>query len=314
MPAYPAKVFFLAALSLRAAPLGVATSSGEFLMNGVTVRGTATLAEGTVLETRTTASRIALSDGARFLLSPSSRAKLLAGRVLLEQGAVEFDSPSAVEAIGMRVTSGPSSKAIVRLNGASAIQVGALAGNMQVRNSLGLLVANMAAGDALEFEPQVTGPALPSTFVGCLLRKDGKIVIYDQTTRMIVEMRSQGVDLGAEVGNRVQASGTARPGPNNSQALDVTTVTRIEVGGCAEVAATIQADVPGRSATTATREAATKGGKKAAPKPTSTPRPSGQKAGMSAGTKVAILVAVAGGGAGAAIAATQSGKGDSRSR
>jgi hypothetical protein len=297
----------------------VATSSGDFLMNGVPVRGTATLNDASTLETRATASQVVLSGGARLVISPDSKARVMPGRVTLERGGVEVSSAVDVEAAGMRVSSSTGGKAMIRLSGPGVMQVGALAGNMQVRNSAGLLLAKVAAGSALEFEPQVTGPTLPSTFVGCLLRKDGKYVVYDQTTRMVVELRSQGIDLAAELGNRIQASGTARTGPNNTQALDVTTVTRIEAGGCEEVAAMIGADTPGRPAPapkpTKGSAKATKAPKADTAKPTtSAPKTTANKPGMSAGTKVAIVAAVGGGGAVAAVLATQSGKGDNRSR
>lgn len=282
---------------LFAASLGVATSGGPFKIDNATVHGTATLREGSTVETISAPSNLRLSNGSRFELDAASRAKIFSDRLVLERGSGEFvTGPSfRVESKSLRISAGePGVRAKIALREDRKVQIASAAGRMHVRNAAGMLISNVEPGIALEFEPQAGGAALPSSFVGCLLEKEGKFVIYDQTTKMVVELKSSGPDLRAEVGNRVQANGTARPGANNSQTLDVTTITQIEKGGCAEIARLINADRP----------PATAGARTPAGEP---------RAGMSAGTKVAIIAGVIAGGAGGALAATQGGS-DNRSR
>lgn len=282
-----------------AASLGVATSGGAYRLDDATVQGTVTLRDGSTVETLSAPSNLRLTNGARFDLDAASRARVFRDRVVLERGSGEFVSGPTfrVESKSLRFSAGePGVRAKIAVREDRKVQIASAVGRMHVRNAAGMLISNVDPGLALEFEPQAGGAALPSSFVGCLLKKDGKFVIYDQTTKMTVELKSSGPDLQAELGNRVQANGTARPGPNNSQTLDVTTVTQIEKGGCSDIAQLINADRP-PAATSAAR----------------TPAGEPKGTGMSAGTKIAIIAAVIGGGAGGAIAATQGGS-DNRSR
>jgi hypothetical protein len=290
-----------AALPALAAPaLGVATAEGPFRLNSALVRNTATLTAGAAIETGATPSRLHLSSGARFRLDAHSRARVFASHLVLEQGSGELTASSyAIEARSLRIIpSAPNARARVALRDGNFVQVASASGRFRVHNAAGVLVSHLDPGYALEFEPQITGPGAPSSFVGCLLRKDGKFVLYDQTTRMIVELRGEGFEK--EVGNRVQANGAARASSPqaSTQILDVTSIVRIEQGGCDDVASAIGAE---RAPSP-----------RAAPTTTSSRVPSAPQTGMSAGAKVAIVAALAGGGAAGAVVATQSG--DSRSR
>ncbi|MCC6589353.1 MAG: hypothetical protein IT168_21825 [Bryobacterales bacterium] len=293
--------------------LGVATAEGPFTVNSALVRGNATLTDGAAVETTTAPSRLNLASGAKVRLDPNSRARVFTDRVVLEKGSGELTATRtySIEARTLRITpEAPNSSARVALRADKVVQVASSSGRFRVHNAAGILVSNLDPGLALEFEPQVTGPGAPSSFVGCVLKKDDKFIVYDQTTRMIVELRGTGFEK--EAGNRVQVNGTARAAAQgNTQALDVTSVIRIEQGGCADVAKEIGADTGtgGAKATAASKPARTP---KSSPAPASTPAGSAGSTGMSAGTKIAIIGAVAGGGVAAAVVATQSGSDRSR--
>ncbi len=296
--------------------LGVATAEGPFTVNSALVRGNATLTEGAAVETTMTPSRLNLASGAKVRLDPNSRARVFTDRLVLEKGSGELTATRtyAIEARTLRITpETPNSSARVALRADKVVQVASSSGRFRVHNAAGILVSNLDPGLALEFEPQVTGPGAPSSFVGCVLRKDNKFVVYDQTTRMIVELRGTGFEK--EAGNRVQVNGTARAAAQgNTQVLDVTSVIRIEQGGCADVAKEIGADTSspsGAAKPPATPKPAVTP-KPASPAPASTPAAKGGSTGMSAGTKIAIIGAVAGGGVAAAVVATQSGSDRSR--
>ena len=151
---------------------------------------------------------------------------------------------------------------------------------------------------ALQFEPQVAGAAAPSSFLGCLLRKEGKFILYDQTTRIVVELRGTGFER--EWGNRVQVNGTTDTTATSdvgAQVVDVTSITRFAEGGCSPVAKVISAELPAG----------------ASQQPSTVPaKPAPQGGGMSAGTTVAVVTALGAGAGVGAYFATK--KGDDRSK
>jgi len=299
-------IIILAASSVlqAASGLGMATSEASLKLNGAIVEGTATLTDGSVLETTEAPSRIQLNNGARLQLSANSRIRLNPNRLIVEQGYTDVVSPGplTIEARSLQVKPESSqARGRVALHGANLVQVAAAQGSFRVFNASGVLVSNLLAGDAFDFEPQDQGPAPPSSALGCLLKKDNKWIIYDQATRLIVELQgSSGFEK--EWGNRVQANGTARsagqPGAATTQILYVTSLTRTSTGGCAEVATAIGVQAPGQAVAPAATPAPGVAIKVPPPVPTA-------GGGMSAGTKVAIAAAVVGGGGGAAFALTQ---------
>ena len=322
---------FLFAVSLQAAgssSLGVASSPGGFKLNNAPVSGSATLFDGSIIETTDAPSRLGLASGSTFQLSPNSRARLNSASLVLERGLADIlpGKPSMVRARSLLITPvTPDSRGRISLTGANLVQVTAAAGAFRIYNASGVLISRLEPGDAFEFEPQDQGPAPPSSAIGCVLKKDNKFVIYDQSTRLTVELQGAGIEK--EWGNRVQANGTARstgqPGTATTQVLFITSLTRLEAGGCAEVASAINAQLPNQPTTAASKTAATKTAATSAPKPTapasaatSTPKPTSpasvaktappatKTGGMSAGTKVAIIAVVGGGAAGAGIYAT----------
>lgn len=292
-------VVLLASLSLPAAlagaaALGLATANGAFRVNGSAVSGNATLFEGALVETEDVPSRLQLYSGARMQLGRHARARIYRNRLVLEKGDGDMSVRAGfqLEARTLRISPAASTgTARVGVTAANAVQVAARKGSFRVYNRAGILVSNVALGDALEFEPQAGGAA-DSVFRGCLLKKDGKFILYDQTTSMVVELR--GAVVEREWGNRVEVTGTAAPAvqpPSGAvQVLEVTKMTQIAPGGCLAVAENLRAEVPFM--------------RPAGPPPAPPPevRP---KTGMSAGTKVAIVAAIAGGGAAGAVVATQ---------
>lgn len=130
---------------------------------------------------------------------------------------------------------------------------------------------------------------------GCIVYKDGRFLLQDQATQEVIEL--SGPDLAANVGNRVEARGTAssaKPGvaPATS-VMNITSIAPQSQGGCLSVAAALSArtDVPAAAAPSST-------GANPAP---SSPTAEAHK-GMSTGAKIGIVAAIGGGGAGAAIA------------
>jgi len=273
--------------------IGVISSAGDFLLDGRRVRGTATLLPGVRVQALGAPSRLVWKSGTELELSPGSAVIAHADRAVVQAGLARLRLVEgfSVEAAGFQVRgSGKEAAGELAVVSKPVLQVAALSGAFRVFDSRGLLLAEVIPGAALQLEAQQPGLQLPSVVSGCLMRKQGRFVLYDEVTRLVVELRGTGLEK--EWGNRVQVVGTtdaAATSPVGAQVIDVSSVTRLSVGGCGALAQSLGAEVPA--------------GVAAAPKPAQpAPQP---RQGMSAGAKVAIVAAVAGGAGAGAFLATQ---------
>ena len=282
---------------MAAASLGLVTADGEFKLNQAAVRGNATLTEGALVETLAVPSRLKLTSGATMRLDAGSRARVHVDRVTVESGSGEWSAAkgsTALEALTLRIAAeGETSSARFAVPSAKAVQLSATRGRFNVLNAGGTLISRLEPGLALAFEPQAGGGSMaPSSFIGCVVKKDSKWMLYEPTLKLLVEMRGQTAVVEREWGNLVQANGTSLVSgqPEGRQMINVTTITRIDFGGCEEMAKNAGAELPARPVTAPAAETA---------RPPAIP--SATVEGMSAGTKYGIIAAVAGGGAVAGI-------------
>jgi hypothetical protein len=288
-------ILLLFSLSIQSATnIGMVTGNSAFLINGAQVSGSATLFDGSTVKAGVAGSQLKLSDGAVLQLSPNSQVKTFTDRLVMEGGWADFKASSGViQGRGMSVKpASADSVARVAMMGTNTLQVAATRGLFRVYNAEGVLVANVRAGMALEFSPQGGSSATVAT--GCLLKKDNKFVLFDETTQMLYELQGSGYD--AEWGNRVQMTGTARaagqPGAGTAQVLVVSQFKQVAAGGCLTAASAANAQLPPAG-----------GAPAAAPQSAGTPKPLPKAGGgLSAGAKVGIAVVVIGGAAGAAVA------------
>jgi len=252
---------FLSAVAIAAPAIGIVTASGHFSVEGSQVWGNATLFDGAMVETSSSSSDLALRNGVRLQLGVDSRARIWRNRMVLEKGIGQLAAPASFE--------------------------------VSVLNHANLIRAPYRAGSAFQ------AAAGQTVHVGCIVYKNGRFLLQDQATQEVIEL--SGPDLGANVGNRVEARGAASSArPSVVPATSVMTVASVapqSQGGCLSVAAALDArtDVPAVAPGSPTPAAAK------TPAPTSTSGPA-VHTGMSTGAKVAIVAAVAGGGAGAALA------------
>ncbi len=294
-------------ISAAESSLGVASANGKFAVNDAPVSGNATIFSGTVVQTGDIPSRVQLSQGQKIALAANSRAKFHPDRLVLESGMSDLVAAGKyeIEAGTLRISPAtPDSAARVAHPKKGTVEVAALKGSLRVFDSRGLQIANVFPGTAIAFEPQQGGGPAPSSFLGCLLKKNDVFVLYDQTTKIVVELRGPH-NFESEWGNRVQAVGTTDTAAEptvGAQILDVSSLTRYATGGCDPVAAAIDAEGPAGPPVQAA-EAAQPAVGTPPPVPAAT---SGGGGGMSAGTKVLIVVGVGGGAAAAVVLATQS--------
>jgi hypothetical protein len=219
--------------------IGMVNASGTFTVDHARVVGNATLFDGTIVETGRVAGDLQLNTGARMQLASESRGRVFQDRLVLERGVGQLQGTGyRIEARSLRiVTDEPVAAARVALNG-THVQVAALQGRLHVTNAHGLLVANMAPGTALEFEPQGESADTTSKLTGILHKKAGKFLLTDNTTKVTAELRGAGlaskVGKLVEVTGQVQANATAAAGA--TQVIAVQTITLAQAGAVAGAA------------------------------------------------------------------------------
>ena len=284
----------ISTLALAGSPaIGIVTASGHFTLDRSQVWGNATLFEGSIVETGSASSEIALRSGAKLQLAKDSRARILSDRVVIEKGIGQISAPESFEinAANLRIHTGGR----LSVNVGPNVQVASLIGIAHVSSAAGILLAAIPAGRRMDFSPQAaSGTVIRS---GCLMYKDNHYILQDEKTQEVVELFGP-QDFRSQLGNRVEIAGTvssAKPAVSIATLLvNIAVLTPKSSGGCLSVAANLgaQTDVPSAPANPA--EAAGQTAKTGG--------------GLSTGAKVGIIAAIAGGGAVAAVVLTMSKK------
>jgi hypothetical protein len=231
---------FGAATVLAAAPsIGIATARGGFLIDDAQVVGNATLLEGSLVETLAADSDLVLSSGVELALSAGSRGQVFADRFLLQRGKARLEAkrPYVIEIAGIRVTGAARSAADIAATVPGRFEVATWAGDVRVTGRQGLLLARVAPGNALSFEPPDTAGSPPTKLSGILRMQDGHYLLTDETAGITVELQGAALD-GAAVGKRVEVTGSVETGaPAAPGATQVIAVTSFKVIGAGTRAA-----------------------------------------------------------------------------
>ncbi|HUB79456.1 MAG TPA: hypothetical protein VMB03_11690 [Bryobacteraceae bacterium] len=238
-------LWFLAAgalVAISAAPssIGFVRSAGDFRVDGSLVRGNSTIFDGDTVETAASRSVVQLSGG-QLTLAPESRAKIYHDRTVLEKGTgmLRDAATQVLQADSLAIA--PAAKgAVVQVDvkSASRVSVYAFAGNAQVRNSSGLLLANLHSGMALDFDnPPQAGGSTAVKLTGMVSEQGGNYFITDSTTNTVAQI--QGKDLAKLVGKRVTVNGSLIPDATPATgATEVVSVASAQVVGAGAGAAT----------------------------------------------------------------------------
>jgi len=204
-------------LGMAAAPaVGIVTATGSFTIDSSNITGNATLFEGNQIETGKNSSQLQLNNGARMQLAAESRGIVYRDRLVLEKGTslIESGKTSLVEANSLRIRpASESARAQVSIRQSGTVQVAALRGPVRVTTANGVLLANLQEGKTIDFTPDSTGPAAPTTVTGCLESSSGKFLLTDEAS--LVRFEIMGASLDKEVGRRVQLDGTVTPVPDS---------------------------------------------------------------------------------------------------
>jgi hypothetical protein len=202
-------VFVLTACGLVASnrPIGFATVTGSMRVDNAEVRGTATVLDGTSLETNSNPSKIAFSNGDRLELAADSAGRIYADRLLLDRGFAQLHASLEYSVVANSLQVVPKRASTLRIGhlAGNTIQVSVTSGEAQVLNSDGLVVASVLPGTGLELTPDTTGAARESNVTGQLTARSGHYYITDGATHVTFEL--EGNKLDAAVGSCVNATG-----------------------------------------------------------------------------------------------------------
>jgi hypothetical protein len=264
--------------------VGIVKSTGDFRVDGSTIRGNSTVFEGNLIETTAARSTVQLGE-AQITLLPNSRAKVYRDHTVLESGSelMRNGEKHMIEAATLQIASAAKDGVVlVAMGGPNHVTVFASSGTAQVRTAAGLLVASLRPGMELAFTPQA-GAATAMQMAGVLESTNGKFFLTDTTSKTRVELR--GTDLAKFKGKSVQITGSTILGATAAGgASQVVQVTKIEQ---------VNAKAAGRAA------GAAAGGTAGAAAGGTAGAAAGGTAGAAAGGTAGA--AAAGGGAGATI-------------
>jgi len=181
---------------------------GDLRVDNYSVKGNATLFDGSVVETGQATADLRLSKGTEITMSSSSRGTLYSNRLVLQQGESELASSGAfqLEANGLRVTpSEPNSRGVVSLKAGKTVEVASLNGSFGVTNDHGILLANVRPGRVVSFAMQAGASPTSFSGVGLVSFENGT---YYLSTEENVKYVLTCKDSHKYVGDKVVVSGT----------------------------------------------------------------------------------------------------------
>jgi hypothetical protein len=215
--------------------IGFIRSTGDFVVDGSTIRQNGTVFDGNLIETTTARSVIELAS-VEITLSPDSRAKIFRDHTILEKGTgvVKEGGSHVIEADTLRISPSEKDSVVqVEITGPTSVTVAARSGSAEVRSASGVLVASVRPGLALAFGSQA-GAATAFTGTGVEDAKNGEFFLTDTTTHVTVQL--QGPDLLKYKGHCVEVTGSIIPGQTPTQpASELIQVATIRLTACTPV-------------------------------------------------------------------------------
>ena len=187
--------------------IGIVTASGHFTLQGSEVWGNATLFDGSTVETTAASSQLALSNGVKMQLGAGSRARVFAGRLMLDKGVGQVAQAAPlreVDAAGFKIRGAGVRVGLGAPN--RMVEVAALTGVAKVFGNGDVLLAAIPAGRHmnLSFQAAQTGTL---TRTGCLVYKDAHYILQDDDTQEVVELAGNAQDFSKNLGNRIEIKG-----------------------------------------------------------------------------------------------------------
>ena len=156
--------------------IGTASARGDMRVDSYIVKGSATLFDGSVVETGQASADLHLGEGTEITMASSSRGTLYRDHLVLQQGTSELSasSPFKLEAEGLSVIpKEPNSHAVVSLRAGNTVEVAALSGSFGVTSEHGIMLASVRPGRVVSFAMQAGGATTEFSGAGMVSNENG---------------------------------------------------------------------------------------------------------------------------------------------
>ncbi len=157
--------------------IGTASVRGDMRVDSYTVKDSATLFDGSVVETGPASADLHLGEGTEIRMASSSRGTLHRDSLVLQQGASELSASNhfKLEAEGLSVVPGePNSRGTVSLGPGNTVEVAVLSGSFGVTNGSGIPLASVRPGRAISFAMQAAATGDDFSAVGMVSYEGGQ--------------------------------------------------------------------------------------------------------------------------------------------
>jgi hypothetical protein len=199
--------------------IGTASVRGDMRVDNYSVSGTATLFNGSVVETSQAAADLRLNKGIEITMSAASRGTLYSDHIVLQQGQSEFTSSGSfqLQAIGLHVVPNASrSHGVVSVKTGNTVEVASLDGGFGVLDDNGMMLANILPGRSFTFAMQAGANVSDFSGVGLVSFDNGT---YYLTTDANVKYILTCKDSHSFVGDKVVVTGTLQGGAGTTGSM-----------------------------------------------------------------------------------------------
>lgn len=187
--------------------IGTVSARGDMRVDNYSVKGNATLFDGSVVETGQASADLRLNKGVAITMSAASRGTLYSDHLVLQQGKSEITSSGSyqLQAVGLNiVASGPHSRGVVSVKSGNTIEVASLDGTVGVSNGDGIVLANILPGRSLTFAMQAGANPAEFSGVGLVSFDNGTYYLTtDGNVRYVLTCK----DAHSFVGDKVVVTG-----------------------------------------------------------------------------------------------------------
>jgi hypothetical protein len=131
--------------------------------------------------------------------------------MVLEKGVLDLENSAGFKLVALGLTIQPergTSSGRVFVENGRRVRVAAAGGSLRILNASGQLIANMAPGVAMAFEPQQGSNTTRVT--GVIQKKGEHYILTDEVTKVTVELR--GAEVAKYAGKRVEVTGSMDAG------------------------------------------------------------------------------------------------------
>ena len=188
--------------------IGTASARGEIRVDNYSVKGDATLFDGSVVETGKASASLHLDKGTQITLSTASRGTLYRDHIVLQQGASELAPAKSfqLQADGLHVSPNePNSRGVVTVKTGNTVEVASLSGSFGVSNDHGIMLANVLPGQPISFAMQGNPNSAEFSGVGLVTFENGTYyLVTDMNVKYVLTCK----DSHRFVGNKVVVTGT----------------------------------------------------------------------------------------------------------